>query len=142
MAQITVEGYVNERRGKMLRISEQYRRKNEQGEWETTGYGNFTVWLRKEDQQPEIDAGVVVVASGRLVVSTTEKNGTVYTNLNVNADSVGMVRTTGKYRGSGQGGAGRPQTASAGDWATPAGFDAQAPAQHVQGGWDDAGSPF
>ena len=103
------------------------------------------MWLRKEDQQPEIDAGVVVVASGRLVVSTTEKSGTVYTNLNVNADSVGMVRTTGKYRGSGQDGAGRAQTASAGDWATPGPFDAQAQAQHVQGatwGGPDVESPF
>lgn len=97
MANISVEGFVNERRGKMLRISEEYRKRNDAGEWESNGYGAFTVWLRKEDQQPELQKGAVVNVTGRLMVTTSEKNGVKYTNLNINADSVGIVRKTSKY---------------------------------------------
>lgn len=96
MAEISFEAYVQDRDGKRLRVSEQYRKKNQDtDQWETTGYGDYTVWLRSEDAAPEIGKGSVVLVQGRLQITKTEKSGTTYTNLNVNASAIGLVRQTG-----------------------------------------------
>lgn len=100
MAQITFEGYVQERNGRMLRVSEEYRRKDQAGNWGNDGYGDFTVWLRDDDQQPEVQAGAIVLVSGDLRVKKSEKDGRVFTNLNVSFAKVGIVRTTQKYQGA------------------------------------------
>ena len=100
MAQVTFEGYVQERSGRMLRVSEEYRRKDQAGNWGNDGYGDFTVWLRDDDQQPEVQAGAIVLVSGDLRVKKSEKDGRVFTNLNVSFAKVGIVRTTQKYQGA------------------------------------------
>lgn len=130
MAQITMEGYVQERNGKMLRVSEEYRQKDQAGQWQNAGYGDFTVWLRDEDQYPEVQAGAVVLVSGDLRVKKAEKDGRTFTNLNVSFVKVGVVRLTGKYQGAAQQAQGAPSAAPAGDWAA-------APVPGVQTGGRD-----
>lgn len=123
MASIVVEGYVQERRGKMLRLSEEYRQKDASGNWGNAGYGDFTVWLKDDDAQPEIQAGAIVLVSGDLRVSKQEKDGRAFTNLNISFAKVGVTRTTSKYQGGSQGRAGQPQTPSTPNepWSTPGG---------------------
>lgn len=125
MASIVVEGYVQERRGKMLRISEEYRQKDQAGNWGTAGYGDFTVWLKDDDAQTEVQAGAVVIVSGDLRVSKQEKDGRTFTNLNISFAKVGVTRTTSKYQGGdrSQGRAGQPNAGDAGvdAWSTPGG---------------------
>lgn len=141
MANISFEGYVQERRGKMLRVSEEYRTKDESGQWGNAGYGDFTVWLKDEDAQPEVQAGAIVLVSGQLKVKKSEKNGTTYTNLDVNFAKVGITRTTPKYGGQAFGGSQEPSNS---DWATRTngkGFESQrgqqgAPAQ-AQQSWEE-----
>lgn len=117
MGSYTFEGYVQERRGKMLRVSEEYRQKDASGNWGTAGYGDFTVWLKDDNAQPEVQAGAVVLVSGDLRVSRSEKDGRHFTNLNVSFARVGVTRTTSKYQGA-------PAPAAAADsWSTPGGFD-------------------
>ena len=99
MATITVQGYVQEREGKRVRVSESYSRKNEQGDYETTGYADYTVWLRDEDAMPQIGKGVVILVHGKLVVQEREvqaDDGSTrkFKNLNINAYDVGVVRDT------------------------------------------------
>lgn len=118
MASIVVEGYVQERRGKMLRLSEEYRQKDASGNWGNAGYGDFTVWLKDDDAHPEIQAGAVVLVSGDLRVSKQEKDGRTFTNLNVSFAKVGITRTTSKYQGGAQGRAGASNTGGTGDWVT------------------------
>ena len=120
MAQITFEGFVQERNGKMLRVSEEYRRKDQAGNWGNDGYGDFTVWLRDDDQQPEVQAGAVVLVSGDLRVKKSEKDGRVFTNLYVSFAKVGIVRLTNKYQATAQLASQAVSTPQAGDesWAT------------------------
>ena len=144
MSKITVEGYVNERRGRMVRVSEEYRRKDQAGNWSNDGYGDFTVWLREDDQQPEIREGAVVLVTGDLKVTKVEKDGRTYTNLNIGFARVGLVRTTQKYVSGAGGGQGAPNGSNAGDW-SPAPIPspqagAQAPDAWSQGG--PADTPF
>lgn len=138
MANITFEGYVQERNGKMLRVSEEYRQKDQAGQWQNAGYGDFTVWLRDEDQYPEVQAGAVVLVSGDLRVKKAEKDGRTFTNLNVSFVKVGVARLTGKYQGAAPQAQGAPSAAPAGDWAAAPVPGAQAGAQ---GGWDET-TPF
>lgn len=100
MGAYTFEGYVHERRGKMVRVSEEYRQKDASGNWGTAGYGDFTVWLKDDEAQPEIQAGAVVLVSGDLRVSKQEKDGRTFTNLNISFAKVGVTRTTSKYQGA------------------------------------------
>lgn len=102
MADITLSAYVQERDGKRLRVSEKYQRKTQNGDWETTGYGDFTAWLRDDQASPEVQAGAVVLISGRLSVDKREKDGKTYTNLNVNVNRIGVERLTAKYAGAAQ----------------------------------------
>ena len=129
MAKITLEGYVNERKGKMLRVSEEYRVKDESGQWGNAGYGDFTVWLKDEDAQPEVQAGAIVLVSGQLKVKKTEKNGTTYTNLDVNFAKVGITRTTPKY--AGQASSDEYQPSNSG-WATRASGSNSGPSRGQQ----------
>ncbi|MDJ1370654.1 hypothetical protein [Gulosibacter molinativorax] len=115
MANITFEGYVQERRGKLIRVSEEYRVKDESGQWANAGYGDYSVWLRDDDSQPEIQPGAVVLVSGDLRVKKSEKDGKVYTNLNVSFAKVGITRTTQKYLGQAFGDAPQPDNSQ---WAT------------------------
>ena len=138
MANITFEGYVQERNGKMLRVSEEYRQKDQSGQWQNAGYGDFTVWLRDEDQYLEVQAGAVVLVSGDLRVKKAEKDGRTFTNLNVSFAKVGITRLTNKYQGAAPQTQGAPNAAPAGDWATAPVPGAQAGAQ---GGWDET-TPF
>ena len=137
MAQISFEGYVQERRGKMLRVSEEYRKKDQAGNWGNDGYGDFTVWLRDEDSQPEIQAGAIVLVSGDLRVKKSEKDGKTYTNLNVSFAKVGVTRLTPKYQGAAQQAVGAPNASSAGDWGSTPAATPQTGAQ----GWG-AEAPF
>lgn len=100
MAEITFDGYVQERDGKRLRVSEEHRRKNQNGEWVNAGYTDYTVWLRREDQQPEVQKGAIVLVQGRFQTGKHESKGREFLNLNVNASSVGVVRLTPKYEGA------------------------------------------
>lgn len=126
MAQITFEGYVQERSGRMLRVSEEYRRKDQAGNWGNDGYGDFTVWLRDDDAQPEVQAGAIVLVSGDLRVKKSEKDGRVFTNLNVSFAKVGIVRTTQKYQGAQTA---SPVQAAADSWsaAAPGSFGEESP---------------
>jgi len=135
MAQISFEGYVQERNGKMLRVSEEYRQKDQAGQWQSAGYGDFTVWLRDEDASPEVQAGAVVLVVGDLRVRKAEKDGKTFTNLNVSFARVGVTRLTNKYQGGAQQAQGAPNTGGTGSYAAPATNGAQA------GGWDEQ-APF
>lgn len=139
MATISFEAYVHERRGKMLRVSEEYRAKDETGQWGHAGYGDFTVWLRDDDVQPEVQAGAVVLITGDLRVKKVEKEGRTYTNLNVSFAKVGIVKTTKHYAGSPQQPAGGTQTSS---W-SPSGFGPGEATQQAQGqaDWSASSGP-
>jgi len=104
MSEITGEFYVLERQGKRVNVSEEYSRRTESGEWEKTGRGYLTLWLRNDDAHPEVDEGAVVLASGRLRIDKVEKQGKTYTNVNVSVNHIGVVRLTSKYVGRGFGG--------------------------------------
>lgn len=119
------------------------RRKNrDTGEWEdaaATTWCEASLWNEAAEQVADIQKGDLVLISGQPQVEVYEKrDGSSGAKLKIVFATVGVIRRAG----GGQGGAGRTQTASADQWATPAAFDAQAQAQHVQGGWDDAPAPF
>lgn len=134
MANITFEGYVQERNGKMLRVSEEYRKKDQAGNWGNDGYGDFTVWLRDEDSSPEVQAGAIVLVSGDLRVRKAEKDGRTFTNLNISFAKVGVTRLTNKYQGAAQQAQGAPNTGGTGNYAT-------APAASPQAGADAWNTP-
>lgn len=136
MAEIVFQGYVQERRGKMLRVSEEYRTKDETGQWCNAGYGDYSVWLRADDVQPEVQAGAVVLVSGDLRVSRVERDGKTFTNLNVSFAKVGIVRTTRNYAGAAQEPAGRTQTDS---WSPSEGRGGFGPGEATQQaqGWSE-----
>ena len=137
MGNITFEGFVQERRGKMLRVSEEYRKRDQAGNWSNDGYGDFTVWLKDENDQPEVQAGAVVLVSGTLKASKVEKDGRTFTNLNVGFAKVGVTRLTNKYQGAPQGavqGGYAPQT---GDWSSAPISSPQTGAQ----GWTASDGP-
>lgn len=134
MADITIEGYVQERAGRRMRVTETHRRKNrDTGEWEDAGRTNYTCWLRKDDQQPEIQAGAVVLVSGAFSTKESEWKGERRLDLNVNVNSAGVVRLTSKYAGA------QPaQPVRDTGWG-----QAQQPAQQWSGpGYDDSTPPF
>lgn len=124
MAKISFEAYVNERNGKRLNVSEEYRRKNGE-QWETTGHGRYTVWLKDDQAQPEIQAGTVILVDGTQQVTYSEKDGVKYTNVNVSFAKVGVIRQTksggGQQRQSAPASEpwGQPAGQRASGWATP-----------------------
>lgn len=129
MAQISFEGFVQDRRGKMLRVSEEYRKRDDQGNWSNDGYGDFTVWLKDDDASPEVQAGAVVLVAGDLRVKKVEKDGKTYTNLTVSFAKVGITRLTNKYQGAVQQAQGAPNTVGTGSYAAPGVNGAQTGAQ-------------
>lgn len=131
-----------------IAVSDRVRNK-QSGEYEDgpTWWARCTIWGElAEHASSSLHKGVRVIAQGRLVQRDWEdKQGQKRTSVEVTVDAIGPElkwATANVTRTGGRGGAGGANGAAVDQWATPGGFDAQAQAQHVQGGWDDAPAPF
>lgn len=92
MAQISFKGFISKVAPTYLLISESNRKKNEAGEYETTGYNNYWVWIPKEQRGETFAEKTLVEVSGRFQTELKEKDGKNYTNLYVNADTISVAQ--------------------------------------------------
>jgi hypothetical protein len=92
MAQITFKGFISKVAPKYVLVSESNRKKNEAGEWETVGYNNYWVWIPREQQGETFSEKTLVEITGRFQTEQKEKDGKVYTNLYVSADSIQVAQ--------------------------------------------------
>lgn len=114
------------------------RRKNrDTGQWEDAGetlWVTFTLWRDEAEAfTPHAVKGTLIRVEGEPAIRTYDKNGQTGINLDLK-----FARASVIPRGASQGSAGRPNAASAGDWATAPTGGAQ------NASWDapDMNSPF
>ena len=93
MAQVQFKGTVKLVREKFLVVVEKHSKKNPAGEWETTGFSDFQVWIPDHQRGQEFNERDLVEVLGRQKTETVEKDGKTYKNLVVSADSIEVVKS-------------------------------------------------
>ncbi len=94
MAEVTFKATVKTVYDKSLIVFEKHSKKNQAGEWETTGYTDFKVWIPEELRGATFNEKDYIEVTGRQKTETVEKDGRTYKNLVVNASSIEVLRSS------------------------------------------------
>lgn len=94
MAEVSFKATVKTVYDKSLIVYEKHSKKNQAGEWETTGYTDFKVWIPEELRGSTFNERDYIEVTGRQKTETVEKDGKTYKNLVVNAESIEVLRSS------------------------------------------------
>ena len=92
MAEVKFKATVKNVFDKFLIVYEKHSKKNEAGEWETTGFTDFKVWLPDGLVGGEFSEKDYIEVSGRQKTETVEKDGKTYKNLVVSANVIETLK--------------------------------------------------
>jgi hypothetical protein len=95
MAEIKFKATVKTAYDRFLIVYEKHSKKNPAGEWETTGYSDFKVWLPDGLPGSMFSEKDYIEVTGRQKTETVEKDGKTYKNLVVNAEVVETIKARG-----------------------------------------------
>ena len=137
MAKIEFEGFVNEHVGNpvfVLKVAENHRKKNANGEFENAGKTFFDVKVGRDSgvDLSSFPKDTRVKVSGRQLTEVREHNGKKYYTLTVWADSIEVAQAGNGGGNSGNPNAGSQQWGNAPQMSEPQAFS---------GGFDDE-QPF
>lgn len=94
MAEVTFKATIKTVYDKSLIVYEKHSKKNQAGEWETTGYTDFKVWIPQEQRGQSFNERDYIEVTGRQKTENVEKDGKTYKNLVVNAESIEVLRSS------------------------------------------------
>lgn len=94
MAEVTFKATIKTVYDKSLIVFEKHSKKNQAGEWETTGYTDFKVWIPEHLRGSTFNERDYIEVTGRQKTETVEKDGRTYKNLVVNAESIEVLRSS------------------------------------------------
>lgn len=94
MAEVKFKATVKAVYDKSLIVYEKHSKKNQAGEWETTGYTDFKVWIPDELRGQVFNERDYIEVTGRQKTENVEKDGKTYKNLVVNADSIEIIKSS------------------------------------------------
>ena len=98
MAEVTFKATVKTVYDKALIVYEKHAKKNQAGEWETTGYTDFKVWIPEHQRGQKFSEKDYIEVTGRQKTENVEKDGKTYKNLVVNAESIEILRSSDPIR--------------------------------------------
>jgi hypothetical protein len=96
MAEIKFKATVKSAYDRFLIVYEKHSKKNQAGEWETTGYTDYKVWLPEGLPGSMFGEKDYIEVTGRQKTETVEKDGKTYKNLVVNAEVVETINARSK----------------------------------------------
>lgn len=91
MADIKFKATVKTAYDRFLVVYEKHSKKDPNGEWQTTGYTDFKVWLPEGMTGAEFKEKDFIEVTGRQKTEQVEKDGKTYKNLVINAQVVETV---------------------------------------------------
>lgn len=94
MAEVSFKATIKTVYEKALIVYEKHAKKNQAGEWETTGYTDFKVWIPEHQRGQKFSEKDYIEVTGRQKTENVEKDGKTYKNLVVNAESIEILRSS------------------------------------------------
>lgn len=93
MAEVIFKATIKQVYDKSLIVYEKHSKKNQAGEWETTGYTDFKVWIPEGQRGQVFTEKDYIEVQGRQKTEVVEKDGKTYKNLVVNAEAIEIIRS-------------------------------------------------